>query len=217
MKTLVAITTLVKKPMALFAKDSGEQVFWKWFQKHEPKLYQFEKNQESVLDEISVQLAKYKKGLVFEISKEHDGKREFIVSADGLKELFPAVEALKSCAPKLGRWSIVAFRPRMEAYERLSLTYGGKEFDPGKLWTYHRIQDGSLDLIVYHPDYLEEERNAFVSGTYILLDMALGEYDVVTGIRHIDHKKIPDEPRSEGLRPFAELRATFDEYKARNR
>ncbi len=216
MKKLITFVTLVMIPMTLFAKETGEQRFWKWFKKNELKIYQFEKNQEPVLDEISEQLSKYKEGVVFEISEERNGKREFIISADGLKELFPAVEALKAAAPLLEKWSIIAFRPRMEDYSKFKLDYAGKEFDPANIWIYYRIQDGYFDLIIYHPEYSEAERNAFISGAYILLDMALGEYDVVTGIRYIDHQILPDNPEAEGLKPFSILREIFDEYKTKN-
>ena len=203
-------------PMVLFAQETDEQKFWKWFQKNESMIFHFEDKQEAIFDDISEHLAKYKEGMVFEVSQEDKGKREFIISADGLKELFPAVEALKAAAPKLEHWSIVAFRPRVNDYARFKLDYAGKEFDPTNLWIYHRVEDGHFDLIVYHPEYTDEERNVFVSGTYILLDMALGEYDVVTGIRYIDHQKLPDSPQEVGLRPFSELRNIFDEYKANN-
>jgi hypothetical protein len=216
MKKFITITILVMMPMGLFAKETEEQIFWKWFQNNESKIYQFEKNQKPILDEISEQLSKYKEGVVFEISQEQNGKREFILSADGLKELFPSVQALKASAPKLERWSIVAFRSRMNDYARFKLDYAGKEFDPANIWIYHRRQDGYFDLIIYHPEYTEEERNAFTSGAYILLDMALGEYDVVTGVRYIDHQRLPENPEAEGLKPFSELRKVFDEYKANN-
>ena len=216
MKKLSIITLLVFISMGIFAKETREHQFWKWFQKNESKLFQFEKDQEPILDEISEQLSKYKEGIVFEISQENNGKREFIISADGLKELFPDVEALKDAAPKLDRWSIIAFRPRMKDYANFKLDYAGKEFDPAKIWIYHRIQDGYFDLIIYHTSFTEEERNAYVSGAYILLDMALGEYDVVKGIRYIDHQKLPDNPKDEGLMPFSDLRKIYDEYKKNN-
>lgn len=202
-------------PMGVFAKETGEQIFWEWFQRNESRIYQFENNKEQILNEISEQLSKYKEGVVFEISQEQNGKRVFILSADGLKELFPAVQALKDSAPRLEKWSIVALRPRMNDYARFKLVYAGKEFDPANIWIYHRIQDGYFDLIIYHPEYSEEERNVFISCAYIFLDMALGEYDVVTGIRYVDHQRLPERPEEEGLMPFSELRHIFDEYKAK--
>ncbi|MDH5633906.1 MAG: hypothetical protein OEZ10_13085 [Gammaproteobacteria bacterium] len=216
MKRFVTTLILVLIPMGLFAKETKEQIFWKWFQKNQTKISQFEKNREPILDEITEQLAKYKEGITFEVSTEKSGKREFIISADGIKELFPSVEALAVAAPKLEKWDIVAFRPRMNDYAQFNLNYAGKEFVPSEIWIYTRVEDGNFDLIIYHPNYTDEERNAFISGAYILLDMALGEYDVVTGIRYIDHQKLPSNPKEEGLKPFSELRRIFDEFKANN-
>jgi len=38
-------------PMGIFAKDSKEQSFWKWFNKNQLRFYNFEKNQDVILDE----------------------------------------------------------------------------------------------------------------------------------------------------------------------
>jgi hypothetical protein len=199
--------------MGLFAKDTEEEKFWKWFKENETRIFEFEKDQKPIFDEISDKLSKYQDGLVFEFSSIKDAKREFVLSADGIKEIFPAVRKLTNAAPKFKKWTIIAFRPRMDDYTRFKLEYGKKIMDPKELWIHHRIEDGNFDLIVYHPDYVEEDRNAYVSCTYILLDMALGEYDVTTGIRYIDHQKLPENPSEEGLKPFSELRAAFDNYK----
>jgi len=208
------ITNLLREKKTM--QENKEQQFWKWFEKNESNIFHFEDNMEAVFNDISKHLAEYKEGVVFEISQEVNGKRDFIISADGVKELFSPVESLKAVAPKFERWSIVAFRPRMNDYSKMKLEYEGKEFDPSEIWIYTRIEDGHFDLIVYHPEYSDEERNAFISGTYLLLDMALGEYDVVMGIRFIDHQKLPENPQEEGLKPFSELRNIFDEYKAKN-
>lgn len=196
------------------SKKTKEEVFWKWFEQSESRLFQLETDQETILDEISSALASCAEGLVFEISKEENGKREFIISADGLGELFPAVEKLEATAPKLARWTIIAFRPRMDDYSSFRLNYGEKTFDPAEMWFRHFVEDRNFDLIIYHPNYNEEERSHFISAAYILLDMALGEYDVVTGIRYIEHEQLPPNPEDEDLRPFSELRRIFDEHYA---
>ncbi len=199
--------------MGLFSKNTDEQIFWKWFQKNEAWIYDFEKNQEAILDEISSRLKTYKEGLAFELSSEKNHRREFIISADGIRDLFPNVQALTNAAPKMKKWSIIAFRPRMDNYTQFTLTSSERDLDPKKLWTYHRIEDGHFDLIIYYPDYSDEYRNKFINASYILLDMALGEYDVVTGVRYIDHRKLLENPEEEGLRPFSRLREDFDAYK----
>lgn len=199
--------------MGIFSKESKEKEFWVWFSKNEKEIFTFEQDQEEVLDSISDKLSVYQDGLVFEISQVTDGRREFIISADGISDLFPTVEALAQAAPKFDRWAIIPFRPRMNDYTKFKLEYAGKDLDPSKIWIYCRIQEGNFDLIVYHPEYSEEERDVFVSASYILLDMAIGEYDVVKGIRYIDHQRVPENPVEVGLKPFSELRSIFDTYK----
>ena len=217
MKNFILTILLVMLPMGLFAKENKEQKFWKWFTKHETTIFEFEKDHEKVFDLISSKLNSYKENITFEISHVKDGKREFIISADGISDAFPHVESLVQSAPEFGLFSIIAFRPRMDGYEGFKLKYGGREFDVSKVWVYTRVEDGFFDLIVYHPDFNEQESNLFISGSYILLDMALGEYDVVKNIRYIDHQKLPENPVELGLKPFAELRKIFDKYKMANK
>lgn len=213
MKNFILTVLLVMLPMELFAKESKEKKFWKWFVKNETTIYEFEKGQEKVLDKISSKLTSYKDDVTFEISHVEDGKREFIISADGIADAFPYVESLVKSAPELKLFSVIAFRQRIDGYERFKLKYDGREFDVSKVWIYSRVEDGFFDVIVYHPDFNEQESNLFISGSYILLDMALGEYDVVRNIRYIDHQKLPENPIELGLKPFADLRKIFDEYK----
>jgi hypothetical protein len=215
MKKIIIVTILSMVSMGIFAKDTKEDKFWKWFVKNEPSMFDFEKNQEAVFDSISEKLNVYREGLVFEFSSIKNGKREFVISADGLIELFPAVELLVGSAPALERWKVIAYRPRMKDYENLDLNYAGKQFSPSNIWVYSRVEDGGFDVIIYHPEYQEKDRNFFVSGTYILLDTALGEYDVVTGLRYIDHQRLPENPEDNGLIPFSELRTVFDEYRSK--
>lgn len=216
MKKLIIFTMLSCLSMGIFAKESKEDKFWTWFQKNEDKIFEFEKDQESIFDEISAKLNAYKSDVVFEFSMVKDGKREFVISADGLKDNLSAVEKLASAAPKMKRWEVIAFRPRMNDYAEMELVYAGKDLSPAKLWIYYRVKDGHFDLIIYHPEFTEEEKNLFVSGSYILLDTAIGEYDVVTGIRYIDHQRLPENPQEIGLIPFSELREVFDAYKSKN-
>lgn len=217
MNKLITLTILSMVSMGLFAKETKEQKFWQWFENNQSTIFEFESNQESVFDSISENLNSYQEDLMFEISHVHDGKREFIISADGISDLFPAVEALKNSAPKFENWTIISFRPRMNDYASFKLNYAGKELDPSKVWVYTRVKNGKFDLIVYHPEYTDEEKNIFVSASYILLDMALGEYDVVKGIRYIDHQKLPENPEEIGLKPFSELRKIFDNFKSQHK
>src|ERR1700730_13494318 len=69
--------------------------FWKWFVKHEPELFEFdatrEAEREAIFSEIAIELHKVDPDLTFEIGPNGTPKREFIISAGGIKRGFPAV------------------------------------------------------------------------------------------------------------------------------
>ena len=68
------------------------------------------------------QLRKRNDVLAFEFSMNiDDGKREFIISADGILSAFPDVIQLVDSAPNLDQWAIAAF-PRDVARNRFRLT-----------------------------------------------------------------------------------------------
>ena len=201
--------------MGLFAREAPEQEFWKWFSKNESQIYASD-GYSPIIKQLSEKLSEYKSGITYEISNEESNKKGLIISADGIREFFPDVIALYKAAPKLDKWEIIAFRPRMEKFANVKLEYKGKEFDPKKIWIHPIREDGNFDLIIYYPGLTEESKNLVISGVYILLDTALGEYDVVTGIRYLDFHKLPDNPESEGLLPFTKLREIFDKNKKEN-
>src|SRR5262245_11282493 len=91
-------------------KQNAEQKFWQWFEANSAKLMNFESNPEAIFDELNRQLNKVNNDLTFEFGPILNGKREFVVTADGIKAAFPAVEALVQAAPTLDDWAIVAFR-----------------------------------------------------------------------------------------------------------
>ncbi len=191
--------------------------FWNWFESNEVDFPSTNEFDEVYGNELSSRLEVIRPGLVYEISIPNQGQKELVISADGISELIPFVEELVQSAPDLEGWKVTAYRPRMDDYSRFALNYGDRDFDPKELWCYSRVEDGYFDLIIYHPDYSNEDRDLLVSGTYILLDLALGEYDVMTGIRYIDHQQRPDDPESAGLYRFEELRTVFDQYKEAHR
>ena len=188
--------------------------FWTWFQLSEKDFRSTTGFDEAYGEDLSFRLSSIEPGLVYEISIPKEGQKELIISADGISDLIPVVRQLVESAPRLSDWKIIAFRPRLDDYTGFKLDYGELTFNPRDIWCYSRIDDGHFDLIIYHPNYSESDRDLIVSGSYVLLDMALGELDVMTGIRYIDHQALPADPASEGLYPFEKLRDAFDTYKS---
>ena len=193
----------------------SEKEFWRWFSDNEEYLFLFEENKDSILELLVENLKAVDSCLVCEVSKVIDGKREFVISAGGSKEHFPSVTKLVEFSPVLERWKITPFRPRMDNYLRLILQYGGRDFNPTLIWFDSRSEGRNFDLRLYHQEYTDELRTLFINGSYVLLDMILGEFDVTTRIRYIDHEKLPELPQEEGLKKLSELRRVFDEHKKR--
>lgn len=184
--------------------------FWLWFEKNIDTLNNFEPEMEDVLDSISSALRTYNPNLAFEILQPTNGIREFVISAEGVIDEFESVIDLCEASPELEGWEIIAFRPRMPL--DYSVDFGGLELDPANLWIYWKEEEGNFDLIIYFPDFNEEQKNTFVEAAYILLDMAIGEYYVAAGIRYIDHQQLPDNPEENDLFPFKSLPDIFFDY-----
>jgi hypothetical protein len=102
----------VETPMGFTLRnETSEQRFWQWFEKNSAKLMNFESDQEAIFDELADQMHQVHPDLTFEIGLLENGKREFVVSADGIRDAFPAVKNLVDAAPPLKEWVIIPFRP----------------------------------------------------------------------------------------------------------
>ncbi len=99
------------------AHASAEADFWKWFQTNEAMLFDFDRDQEAVFDRLAGEMHKVHQSLTFEFGPKENGRREFVISVDGIKDAFPSVEALYAAAPTLERWQFIKFRPRREPFD----------------------------------------------------------------------------------------------------
>lgn len=186
---------------------TNERAFWTWFVGHENDLLHFERNPEAVFSCLDAELAKVHPDLTFEFGPPRDGRREFVISAGGIKNAFPAVESLAAAAPQLPRWTVIAFRPRRPVGNIIEL--GNQRVDPSDV-TYSLLRGKTaLGLYLFIPGYTEGNSEIGQIG-YLLLDEALGEYDVETKLGLI--KLLPPEFETPGPRyPLPELPAHFDE------
>ena len=132
---------------------------------------------------LSAEMHKLNPSLTFEFGPIEDGKREFVISADGVKEAFPQVEALYAAAPSLPRWKFIRFRPRRKP---MDVKYGGVSVRAASV-TVQLVQNGQVaDVTVFIPNYSEADRKTFGAIAFLLLDGALGEYDVETRVGQIN-------------------------------
>jgi hypothetical protein len=166
------------------------QNFWTWFLKHSDEfLHLDEENVEYLFTKLNKQLAKVNRDLTYEFSAELiDGKREFIISADGIYTTFPDVINLVEAAPQMIHFEIIAFRQRGKEF---TIQYNGIELDPSDVFFSYKAQSDHIDIVLYIKGYNPDNQN-WDGAAFILLDTIIGEYDVVTKIGEIDFRTFQD-------------------------
>lgn len=180
--------------------------FWEWFLKHSDDYFHLnEENFESAFKAIEKQLLKINPALTFEFSVDLiAGKREFIISADGNLDAFPAVEKLTMAAPVMEKFKVIAFRQREEASD---IQIGDVLLKPENMFfTYTRL-DGSLDLDIYLKDSPTNDDD-FLAAAFILLDAMVGEYDLAVKVGDIEFRPYEE---SMFLLPISELPGLIDQ------
>jgi hypothetical protein len=101
---------------------------------------------------IATELKNVDRDLCFEFGPL---KREFVISAGGIKRAFPAVISLANAAPPLERWQVIAFRSRRTPIN--SVLLGGKPIDPNDV-QFSLFGNGKMaDINLFIPGFRENE------------------------------------------------------------
>jgi hypothetical protein len=187
--------------------------FWNWFIQREQELFDLDSNRvaerERIFDELASELQKVDPDLSFEFGPEAP-RREFVISASGIKRAFPAVVSLADAAPALSRWQVTGFRPRRWPLHVVQI--GDKRVDPDDVEFSLRDNGKMVGIYLFIPDFQESD-TALKQIGYLMLDFTLGEYDVETRLGLIT--MLAPQTRTEGDRyPLAELPVRFDELVA---
>jgi hypothetical protein len=192
------------------AESSGKTVegrFWQWFAANEKQLFTFEANREVIFDELAAQLRRVHSDLTFEFGPTDKNRREFIISAGGIQAAFPVVESLFATAPNLPRWTFIKFRPRRHPV--MTIQFGGKEVAPADVGCELDHEGAKIAITLYFEASVAADESVMKNIGYLLLDEALGEYDVETRVGTIEFRvghpkhKIPN---------IQELAAEFDKF-----
>ncbi len=147
--------------------------FWIWFIQHELELLEFnptrEAEQEALFDRLATELNKVNALLTFEFGPPAP-RREFVISAAGIREAFPAVIRLVNAAPILERWRVTAFRPRRVPINVVEIE--GKRIDPQDV-QFSLLDNGKIaGLYLFIPGHRDGDVDLKQIG-YLLLDEAL--------------------------------------------
>lgn len=196
--------------VACMSIDTVEDKFWSWFKENENRLFCFEMNPKAIFTDLTFQLSNVNKDLTFELGPVlKNGKREFIISADGIKSAFPAVERLCTSIPVLEKWVIIKFRPRRNPIN--DLDYAGKKIKIDDVYyRFFRDKDPyKIGILLLFKEYVESEKELWGQIGLLLLDEALGEYDVETKIGSLSIESTAST-YSNGALPLRELPDEFD-------
>jgi len=195
--------------MHIFKRNKDEiELFWKWFLKNSDKYFYFENNQYELFKQLKMQLNSIDSNLVFEFSPIlNDGKREFVISADGIKSSFPSVIRVVKSAPLLSNWKIIAFRqPRREIsqvnYDNLVIKYEDVYFRFAK-------DNDQVALELNIRGFYESPE--WTGAVFILLDSILGEYHAEMSLSAIK-KQILNESEIPTLFPIISLPQVIQDY-----
>ncbi len=186
---------------------SPEQGFWNWFVKNEELLFSFETNQEKIFKALSGELRKIHPNLTFEFGPIVNNGREFVISAGGIKNAFPAVVSLADAAPTLPRWKITKFRPRRD--EIASIRVENTSISPEDVQFTIESRKDKANIVLFLGEGQNYDENIHANIGFLFLDQILGEYDVEMFVGSIDFRPF-STPSRLAKAPLTHLRSTFD-------
>ena len=180
--------------------------FWSWIREHKAKLDSLTDTSDPLWDISLSKLQAINKGLWFELSSPDGDEREFIITAESRSELFPIVEKIISCAPKLNDWRFISLKPPRgfafkTKYEGISLDPNSMSFLPLEKSDAPKI----LGLRIGVSSLAETTRTQITTGEMIILETALGERAFATDIQYVEVCPMPEIPEAEGFFPLADL------------
>lgn len=207
------LSTALICAMSIFsshARASSEDVFWSWFRQNDAVLFDFESDQEATFDRLAAEMHKVDPNLTFEFGPKEGGRREFVISADGVRATFPKVESLFAAAPALPHWKVVKFRPRRAPAD---IEYKGMKVDATKVAVVMEPQGAVTNVTVLIPGCSSDAYKTCQAIAFLLLDQALGEYDVETKIGRVSVRE--PSVRDASSVPLRALPMAFDAMHAR--
>ena len=196
-----------------FKKKWKEEDFWNWFSEHEERLFSLDSGSEhfeKTIGEIGRKLALVNRDLEFELllTANADGKKDFFISAGGVKDFFPAVEAMFQKAPTFEKWNIVKFKQRKQEVGEIRL--GDKSFDENTIFfALFDDEPGKVGVHLFFENFQESLFNIYGQVGFIFLDGLLGEYDVSTKVGQIDFRA-KDSVDASLIKPIKFLSQEFD-------
>ena len=180
--------------------------FWEWFADNKEAYFELEDpNRDKLFNQLEKKLHKVNRYLAFEFSESLvEGKREFVISADGVVEAFDDVIELVDNAPTLGGFDIIGFRQPHD--EEFSVVYGDIELAWDDIFCTFEKDSDEVNLTLYIKGFTEENEDEFISASFVLLDTVIGEYNAGMRIGEIEFIGYDGQPDA---RPIKDLQSLF--------
>lgn len=180
--------------------------FWDWFTDNEEAYFELDDSgRDKLFNQLEKKLHKVNRHLAFEFGESLvAGKREFIISADGVVEAFDDVIDLVDNAPSLSNFDIIGFRQPHD--EEFSIVYGDIELAWDDIFCTFEKDSDEVNLTLYIKGFTEENEDEFISASFILLDTVIGEYNAGMRIGEIEFTSYEGQP---DVRPIKELQSLF--------
>jgi len=182
--------------------------FWNWFHTQEQYIFdELEHHPDEIAEEIAKYLERIDPDLVFDIPFDiSEGTREFIISADGDKNLFSVVQDFVKSAPPFERWKVVGLRPRTNQLDQ-AIDIDGLYLEYEDIFVVVKNKFFPLDVDVYIKGYQIDD-NRYIHGYFLLLDTLVGEYNAVTCFGNTMIHSYEEAP--EDITRFVTLREVTD-------
>jgi hypothetical protein len=180
--------------------------FWTWFRANAAKLNAMPNADHPFWDTALAQLQLVHRGLRFEMSDAVRGCREFVITVEGDKKLFPLVDAMVAAAPTTERWKFVALKPAM-GFD-FTHHYEDVLYDPKSMWFFPLGIDGRpeyLGLRVGVPSLRDIDQDAAEFAVTIILETGLGERERAADVHYTEVVRLPNDPAKEGYIELPDL------------
>jgi hypothetical protein len=182
--------------------------FWKWFLEHEDLFFFYERYQDKLLPVALDHLQEIQPDLVFEVAPEVEGRRELIISANGMKEGFSSVIEVVKAAPEMERWIVVPFRQRKTNLD-IQIQIDDLVLSPEDIFFSYEFQNDKMNIRLYIAGINPEDEDLY-QATLLILDNVIGEYDVEMKLGDIDILPLHDVKDPEKLLLLKDLPSIID-------
>jgi len=153
-------------------QETAIRDFWRQFLRNEKALFAAGGPDA----ELGILIERVHPDLEIDIGPEASGKRDVVISAGGIREAFPAVEALAGGAPPLPRWNVIRYRQRHPLGARVM--FQGLTLAPENIRFEITRGEPGPGIVLWMPGYSRTEHSRYLALALLALDALLGEYDV---------------------------------------